>query len=311
MGAREPKAMFDPAFRESLREPQDLVSTRWLAERLGRPDIALVDASVGKRLSSDDAWLSERAAFEAGHIPGARFADLVSGFSDPEGRFAFTRPTAARFASAAAAISLTNNQHIVVYDNSTGMWAARLWWLFKAFGHGEVSVLDGGLKAWLAESGPLEQGSSAFQHTDFAASERPGFFVDQDEVLSVVEGRVRGRLVCVLRADVFSGAEQRYSRPGHIPSSVNFPYVELLGPDNRLLPDSAMRKALAPLIASDERIILYCGGGVTAAGTALVLTLLGARNVSIYDGSLSEWSADSGLPMVAASAPKIEASSSP
>jgi thiosulfate/3-mercaptopyruvate sulfurtransferase len=110
---------------------------------------------------------------------------------------------------------------------------------------------------------------------------------------------------------VFSGAEQRYSRPGHIPSSANFSYVDLLGPDNRLLPDGALRKALASLIASDERIILYCGGGVTAAGTALVLTLLGARNVSIYDGSLSEWSANSGLPMVSISDPKIGASRSP
>jgi thiosulfate/3-mercaptopyruvate sulfurtransferase len=303
--------MSDPGFRKGQRERQDLVSTKWLMERLRRPDIALVDASVGKRLGDGDTWRSDRAAFEAKHIPGARFADLVSGFSDPEGRLAFMRSTATRFASAAGAIGLTNRQHIVVYDNSTGIWAARLWWLFKAFGHDMVSVQDGGLKAWLAERGPLERGPCDFRPTDFAASERTGFFVDQDEVLAIVEGRARGRLVCVLRSAVFAGVEQRYSRPGHIPSSVNFPYVELLGPDNRLLPDSALRNALAPLIASDERIILYCGGGVTAAGTALVLTLLGARNVSIYDGSLSEWSAHPALPMVAASAHKIEASTSP
>jgi thiosulfate/3-mercaptopyruvate sulfurtransferase len=254
-------------------------------------------------------WLSDRPAFEAGHIPGG-FADLLTDFSEPQGRFAFARPTAARFASAAGASGLTNKQHIVLYDNTTGIWAARLWWLFKAFGHDKISVLDGGLKAWLAESGPLKRGPSVFQPTDFAASERLGIFVDQDEVLAIVEGRARGRLVCVLRAGVFAGTERKYSRPGHIPSSVNFPYVEVLGPDNRLLPNSALRNALAPLLASDERIILYCGGGVTAAGTALVLTLLGARNVSIYDGSLSEWSADPALPMVAASAHKIEASRS-
>jgi thiosulfate/3-mercaptopyruvate sulfurtransferase len=302
--------MSDSAFRKGQRESQDVVSTKWLVERLGRPDIALVDASVGKKLGNDGAWLSDRAAFEGRHISSARFADLVSDFSEPEGRFAFTRPTAPRFASAAGAVGLTNRQHIVVYDNNTGIWASRLWWLFKAFGHDDVSVLDGGLKAWLAESRPLERGPSAFQSTDFVASERPGFFVDQDEVLAIVEGRARGRLVCVLRAGVFAGTERKYSRPGHIPSSVNFPYVEVLGPDNRLLPNSALRNALAPLLASDERIILYCGGGVTAAGTALVLTLLGARNVSIYDGSLSEWSADPALPMVAASAHKIEASRS-
>jgi thiosulfate/3-mercaptopyruvate sulfurtransferase len=159
-------------------------------------------------------------------------------------------------------------------------------------------VLDGGLTAWRAESGPLEQGPSALEPTDFAATERPGFFVDQSEVLAIVEGRARGRLVCVLRPEVFAGTEQRYSRPGHIPLSVNLPYVELLGPDNRFLPERALRKALAPLFSGDERLILYCGGGVTAAGTALVLTLLGAADISIYDGSLSEWSANPSLPMV-------------
>jgi thiosulfate/3-mercaptopyruvate sulfurtransferase len=300
--------MSDTAFRHGFRERQDLVPTTWLGKRLGHPDIAIVDASVIK--APDDAWLIDRASFEAGHIPGALFADLVSDFSDPDEPFAFTRPTAARLAAAAQAIGLTNRQRIVVYDNSAGIWAARLWWLFKAFGHDEVSVLDGGLTAWRAEGGPVERGPSAVAPTAFAANERPGFFVDKGEVLAVVEGRARGFLVCVLRPPVFAGTEQRYSRPGHIPSSVNFPYLDLLGPDNRLLPDTALRNALAPLLAADERVILYCGGGVTAAGTALVLTLLGARDISIYDGSLSEWSADSSLPMAIGSDPNLEASAS-
>jgi thiosulfate/3-mercaptopyruvate sulfurtransferase len=294
-------------FFQGSPEHQDLVSTRWLVERLGHPDIAVVDASVSKT-PGNDVWLSNHVAFEAGHIPGARFADLVSDFSDPEEPFAFTRPTAARLASGAGAIGLTNRQQIVVYDNTTGIWAARLWWLFKAFGHDKVAVLDGGLTAWLAESGPLERGPSVREPTAFVASERSGFFVDQNEVLSIVEGRTRGRLVCVLRPQVFAGTEQRYSRPGHIPLSVNLPYVELLGPDNRFLPERALRKALAPLFAGDERLILYCGGGVTAAGTALVLTLLGARDISIYDGSLSEWSADPSLPMVVAFDSNLKAS---
>jgi thiosulfate/3-mercaptopyruvate sulfurtransferase len=289
------------------RERADLVSKKWLLERLGRPDIAVVDASVSK---IDDIWISDREAFEAGHIPGARFADLVSDFSDPEAPFSFTRPTAARLASGAGAIGLTNGHEIVVYDNSTGIWAARLWWLFKAFGHDRVAVLDGGLTAWLAESRPLQRGASVLEPTAFEASERTGFFADQNEVLAIVEGRARGHLVCVLRPQVFAGTEQTYSRPGHIPLSVNLPYVELLGPDNCFLPKRALRQALAPLIAGDERVILYCGGGVTAAGTALALTLLGARNISIYDGSLSEWSADPGLPMVAGFDFDLEASTS-
>jgi thiosulfate/3-mercaptopyruvate sulfurtransferase len=302
--------MCDTGFRDSCRERLDLVSTAWLAARLEHPDIAIVDASVVKELSKGDLWVSDRAAFEAGHIPGARFADLVSDFSDVEEAFAFTRPTAARLAAAAQAIGLTNRQRIVVYDNSTGIWATRLWWLFKAFDHDAVSVLDGGLTAWRAEGGSLVRGPGVVKPKDFAAHERPGFFVDKDEVRAIVEGRAKGRLVCVLRPQVFAGTEQRYSRPGHIPSSINLPYLDLLGPDNRLLPESALRNALAPLLVAGERVILYCGGGVTAAGTALVLTLLGARDISIYDGSLSEWSADSSLPMAIGSDPNLEASAS-
>jgi thiosulfate/3-mercaptopyruvate sulfurtransferase len=202
--------MSHSGFFRGAHKRQDLVSTKQLLERLGRPDIAVVDASVSK---IDDIWPSDRAAFESGHTTGARFADLVSDFSDPQAPFAFTRPTAARLASAAGTIGLTNRREIVVYDNTTGIWAARLWWLFKAFGHDKAAVLDGGLTAWRAESGPLEQGPSALEPTDFAGTEPPGFFVDQNEVLAIVEGRARGRLVCVLRPQVFSGAEQRYGRP--------------------------------------------------------------------------------------------------
>jgi thiosulfate/3-mercaptopyruvate sulfurtransferase len=192
------KAMSDTGFHDGFRERLDLVSTTWLAARLEHPDIAIVDASVVKELSKGDLWVSDRAAFEAGHIPGARFADLVSDFSDVEEAFAFTRPTAARLAAAAQATGLTNRQRIVVYDNSTGIWAARLWWLFKAFGHQQVSVLDGGLTAWRVGGGALERGPGAVEPTSFVANERPGFFVDTDEVLAVVEGRATGLLVCVL-----------------------------------------------------------------------------------------------------------------
>ena len=116
--------MFHSGFFRGSHKRRDLVSTKRLPERLGRPDIAVVDASVSK---ISDIWLSDHVAFEAEHIPGARFADLVSDFSDPQAPFAFPRPTAARLASAAGTIGLTTRREIVVYDNTTGIWAARLW----------------------------------------------------------------------------------------------------------------------------------------------------------------------------------------
>ncbi|MDQ0469161.1 sulfurtransferase [Labrys wisconsinensis] len=281
-----------------------LVSADWLSRHLADADLTALDASVAKATGADGAraWRSGLAAFETtGHIPGARFADLIDDFSSPAARFAFTRPTASRFAAAASALGLTDDRRLVIYDDSTGIWAARLWWLFRAFGHDAVAVLDGGLGAWTAGGGRLETGRPAETPTAFTARERPGFFVETADVLAIVEGRAPGTLACVLRRPVFTGAECSYSRPGHIPGSLSLPHGELLSPDGRFRPPAELRRRLAPLLAGERPIVAYCGGGVTAAGTALALALAGADGVTIYDGSLAEWSANPALPMATGS----------
>jgi 3-mercaptopyruvate sulfurtransferase SseA len=192
----EPRCKRNAMASEKSGKTQDdvLVSTAWLSRRLADPDLVVIDASV---LKDEDArgnriWRSGRSAFEtAGHIPGARFADLIADFSDPDAPHAFTRPGTGRFAGAAGKLGLSNRARIVAYDNTTGIWAARLWWLLRAFGHDHAAVLDGGLTAWIAESRPLERGPGAANHARFTARERPGCFVDQRDVLAVVEGAQR------------------------------------------------------------------------------------------------------------------------
>jgi thiosulfate/3-mercaptopyruvate sulfurtransferase len=283
-----------------------VVSTDWLATHLADAALVVIDASVEKAATAANSsvWKSGRSSFEHnGHIPGARFADLGADFSDPTAPFAFTRPQAVQFAEAAGRLGLSGRERIVVYDDATGIWAARLWWLFRSFGHDDIAVLDGGLKAWSSANLPLEHGPAAVvARSEFPVRPRKGFFVDKDEVRAIVEGRTPGVLVCVLRPPVFAGTEQTYARPGHIPGSINLPFGELLDADNRFLPADALRRQLAPLIESKERVVAYCGGGITAAGTALALSIFGADNVTVYDGSLSEWSADPTLPMTVASA---------
>jgi thiosulfate/3-mercaptopyruvate sulfurtransferase len=176
--------MSDYAFLERFQKRQNVVSTKWLVEHLESPDVAIVDASVVKGLSDGETWVSDRATFEADHIPGARFADLVSDFSDPEEHFAFTRPRAARLAGAAQAIGLTTASGSSSTTTEPA-YGPRGWWLFKAFGHEQVSVLDGGLTAWRVGGGPLERGPGAVEPTSFTANERPGFFVDTDESIIV------------------------------------------------------------------------------------------------------------------------------
>lgn len=281
--------------------PEALVSAAWLRDHLGAPGLIVLDARVGKRVEADGtrSWRSGAAAFAtAGHIPGARFADLTTAFSDPDTAFPFTRPGAAAFARAAGALGIHHGQRVVVYDDDTGIWAARLWWLFRAYGHDTVAVLDGGLAAWTATGGGLETGSASVAPASFTAVEHPGFFVETEEVAAIAAGRQPGTLVCVLRPPVFAGLEQVYARPGHIPGSLNLPHGTLLDAENRFLKEPTLNQRLSSLREAEPPIILYCGSGITAAGTALALTLTGIRDIAVYDGSLSAWSANPALPLI-------------
>lgn len=279
-----------------------LVSTEWLAGQGGAADLVLVEASVEKTAGLDGGyvWLAARSAFEReGHIASARFADLVHDFSEPDARFPITRPSSARMETAAGALGISNRSRVVVYDRTNGIWAARLWWLLRAFGHDDVAVLDGGLRKWAAEGRDLSFGAVEVRAASFRVDAREGFFVDKTDVVAVMEGRAAGRLVCALRPAVFSGREKVYARAGHIPGSLSVPYVELIDDSaNVFRPVGSLRAAFSAALSGDERLILYCGGGVTAAGSALALTMLGVSNVAVYDGSLDEWSADPDLPLI-------------
>jgi thiosulfate/3-mercaptopyruvate sulfurtransferase len=279
-----------------------LVSTDWLAGQGDAPDLVVVDASVEKIPGVDGGfvWRAARSSFEhEGHVTAARFADLVHDFSEPDTRFPFTRPLRDRMESAAGALGISSRTRVVVYDRANGIWAARLWWLLRAFGHDGAAVLDGGLKKWIAEERTLSFGAVDPPAASFQADPRDGFFVDKAEVVAVMEGRMAGRLVCVLRPSVFSGREKVYARAGRIPGSLNVPYANLIDDRaNVFRSDSNLRASFSAALNGRERLILYCGGGVTAAGSALALTMLGVPNVAVYDGSLNEWSADAQLPLI-------------
>jgi thiosulfate/3-mercaptopyruvate sulfurtransferase len=278
-----------------------LVSVAWLADERRAADLIVIDASVATIRSPGGPTerYPARGAFEnEGHIPGARFADLVSDFSEPAAPFPFTRPGASRLEAAAGALGVSNHSRIVVYDRFNGIWAARLWWLFKAFGHDAVAVLDGGLAAWAAAGQPLARGAASPRSAEFRASARDGYFVDQADVIAAMESRSQDRLVCALRGAVFRGEEAPYGRAGHIPGSLSIPFADLVEPGANILRSrETLCSRFAPVLADDRRIILYCGGGIAAAGSALALALLGVDRVAIYDGSLSEWAADPSLPM--------------
>jgi thiosulfate/3-mercaptopyruvate sulfurtransferase len=281
--------------------PSPLVSAQWVADHLGADDLVVVDASVvsftqpnGKpgSLSGHEQYIAE------GHVPGAVFADLVEEFSDPEGRYPFTRPDAARFAAAAGALGIGPATTVVVYDTALGQWAARFWWLLRAFGHDAAAVLDGGLTAWSTDGRPIDRGHVEATATLFEGAERADVWVDKAYVERVVAGDEQAALVCSIPPKEFTGETPSRDRAGVIPGSTSLPVGRLVDRDARTaLPDAELRQLFAH-IPEAPRIVTYCNGGIAAAAAALQLVRLGETNVAIYDGSLNEWAADPAAPLV-------------
>lgn len=276
-----------------------IVSTGWLADHLGDEDLIVLDATVYlEPARADGAGAEFRSGLDEygrqGHIPGARFADLFTQFSDPLAPFPFTRPTARQFAAAAGRLGIGRTSRVVVYDNLANQWAARLWWVFRSYGHGRVSVLDGGLRKYRAEGRPIERGLSPYVKAVYGVPPSLDAVATTRDVLDLVQGRRTGRLICFLQKDDFAGRISGRPRPGHIPGSANLPFVDLLNEQDNTLKTADELRALfgARTALGGELVVTYCGGGVASALGALALAVIGYDATLEYDGSLAEWTAD-------------------
>jgi thiosulfate/3-mercaptopyruvate sulfurtransferase len=232
---------------------EDIVSTEWLAAHLGSPDIAILDGSWHLPAAKRDA----KAEFLEGHIPGAQFFDL---------------------------------------DDTVGLFsAARIWWMFKAFGHADVAVLDGGLAKWKAEGRPLEDGPAARpQERHFTARFQASMVSDLADVRKALSDN-SAQLADARSPTRFRGEEPEPRpgvRPGHMPGARNVHYATLLRPDGTLKSAAAIADVFkAAGVDLAKPVITSCGSGVTAAILSLGLTLAGARDHRLYDGSWAEWGA--------------------
>ncbi|MEU6889818.1 rhodanese-like domain-containing protein [Streptomyces viridosporus] len=311
-----PAAPTPPAAAVDL--PGPLVDVAWLRENLHRPGLVVLDATVRQKpLPTDPAARaggtgdaaplpSGRDDWERVRIPGSRYADLAGALAAPEAGFSYAMPDGERFTAALRELGVGPDSRVVVYDDDSRMWSTRLWWALREIGLHTAAVLDGGLQEWLAQGAPVASGPEADPDTAPAApgtgwpAERRGTLVDKSKVLDVVHGSRPDRvLVCALGEDAFRGlAPTRYSRRGHIPGSLNLPAKDrLLDSRGRFLPRPALEEAVSGLPA-DTGTLLYCGGGISATLLGFVLVLLGRDDVTVYDGSIEEWSADPSLPMI-------------
>ncbi|MGW0950174.1 sulfurtransferase [Streptomyces sp. NPDC002623] len=289
-----------PPFRGPLL-PGPLVDDTWLADRLGDPRLVVLDATAllpSPRHDGDHRSASGRDTWAGRHLPGSRHADLTGDFSDPDAPYHFAVPAPAELAAALARVGVGEGCAVVAYDTGGGIWAARLWWMLRAISV-PAAVLDGGLAAWEAAGRPVvsgEEGEPVGPVTPLTPVPRPELWTDVHEVAAISRGERPGALVCALPSAGYDGTvPTRYSRRGHIPGSRSLPGRALLDAEGRVLPEGDLAARVGSVLGDgDTPVVLYCGGGISAAGAALALTLLGREDVSVYDGSLEEWSTDPG-----------------
>jgi thiosulfate/3-mercaptopyruvate sulfurtransferase len=278
-----------------------LVSTDWLAEKLGEPNVVVVDATYHLPTAKRDA----RAEFAQAHIPGAVFFD-IDGIADKASSLPHMLPSSAEFKQAVEALGIGDDTMVVAYDSYGLMSAARAWWMLRVFGHDQVAVLDGGLPKWQREGHMLESGEPAPRPSleraaSFSPRFRPELVRSKQQVLANVASRAE-QVLDARAAGRFKGSEPEPRaglRSGHIPGSRNLPFTQLLDPASKtVLPPEALRERFAAAgIDPAQPIVTSCGSGVTACVLALGLTRIGAPAAAIYDGSWSEWGQGSDTPV--------------
>lgn len=284
-----------------------LVEADWLKAHAHHTII--LDASIIRVPKSDGttSFVPGFATFDSRHIQGARFADLFAAFSNPEAPFPFTIPTTDQLERAARTIGINNDSTLVIYDQLNGAYAARLWFVFLIYGFRGARVLNGGLRAWITAGGTTETGPASFVATkgDFTAAARADLLVDTPTVLKLVTSgdTTTHPLICGLRTAQFFSTGNADTRLGHIPGSRNLPYPDLIGPDGRLDAARTIRAVTALNLPPHCMPILYCGGGINAAGLALAMTAAQLPFGRLYDDSMSGWTADPTHPVARSDGP--------
>jgi thiosulfate/3-mercaptopyruvate sulfurtransferase len=274
-----------------------LTSAAELASRLDDRKLRIVDCRF--ELMAPDAG---RRAYVEGHIPGAVYADLDKDLSGPveAGSGRHPLPDTADAEATFSRLGIDAGIDVVCYDAAGGAIASRAWWLLRWLGHTKVTVLDGGLQAWLARDLPLEAGEQEVAHRQFRGVANPSLVLTSQEIVATLDTSV-GCLLVDARDDArFRGeVEPIDTRAGHIPGTSNLPYAACLKDDGSWHDAPALRRLLEPLLGNDQSVSwsVMCGSGVTACHLAISGLLAGYSEPRVYVGSWSEWIRDPSRPI--------------
>ncbi|MCR4302184.1 MAG: sulfurtransferase [Sulfuricaulis sp.] len=273
-----------------------LVDTETLSRHLGDPRWVVVDCRFV--LTDPEAG---RRAYEAGHIPGARYAHLSEDLSSPitpgSGRHPLPFPNT--LAEKLGRWGIDKNSQVVVYDDSFGAMAARLWWLLRWLGHEAVAVLDAGYQKWIREKRPVTTELSEIKATQFHPTINNALWVDADHVLEMTRAK-EGLLIDARAEERFRGEVEPLDKvAGHIPGANNMPYEDNLDITSEFMSDEALREHYLSLLdkVPPDKVVHMCGSGVTACHSILAMEHAGLSGAKLYAGSWSEWITDPTRPV--------------
>jgi len=273
-----------------------LIDVEALASHLDDPNWVVLDCRFEL---ARPTWGEE--GYATGRIPGAHYAhldrDLAEAPTASSGRHPLPDP--ARFATLARRWGIHSQTQIIVYDQSSGVYAARAWWLFRWLGHDSVAVLRGGLAAWTASGRSLSTADTPRTEGNFVAKPREGWTVTVDEVLESVASR-RLHVVDGRGADRFAGQNETMDAvAGHVPGAVNHPFASNFAADGTWLSETELRARWEKTLQNrpTHDVVAMCGSGVSACLNLLALETLGITGARLYPGSWSEWIRDSSRPI--------------
>ncbi|MHB0984180.1 MAG: sulfurtransferase [Sulfuricella sp.] len=273
-----------------------LVSTEELARHLDDPNWIVFDCRF--TLTDQEAG---RRAYQHGHIPGARYAhldeDLCSPITPASGRHPLPDPLL--LAEKLGRWGVDETRQVVVYDDSFGSMAVRLWWLLRWLGHDAVALLDGGLPRWMRQKLPVTADLPQIIPTRFIPRPQDAMWADAAEVEQARQDP--DRLVIDARPEErFKGEREMLDKvAGHIPGSINWTFEENIDFDGTYLPAEELREAYLNLLhdISPQQVVHVCGSGVTACHNILAMEIAGLPSGKLYPGSWSEWITDPSRPI--------------
>ena len=273
-----------------------LISTDVLANRLSDPNVVVVDC---RYKLDEEGW--GRREYAARHVPSAVYASLGHDLAGPRtgtnGRHPLPDPRT--FAKTVGRLGIASGVQAVAYDQDNGMYASRLWWMLRWLGHDAVAVLDGGFAKWTKEGRATVSGEETRAPREFAASARSQMVVDADRVSSLLAMR-ESTLVDARAPERYRGETEPIDKlPGHIPGAANHFFQWNLDERGTFRTPEELRDRLRQSIGDvpPDRLVCYCGSGVTACHNLLALEHAGFRGAKLYPGSWSEWSSDPARPV--------------